>query len=96
MFCGQPAEKDFPMFLLTWVAYLLRMSEASSFLFSLGPIAGYDCGLASCRVLHIWRKRNCLCVDTIERSALCWVSVVCSLELDLPVAFSCVCELSIA
>lgn len=27
MFCGQLIEKDFPVFLLTWVAYLLRFQR---------------------------------------------------------------------
>lgn len=56
MFCGQSVETDFPMFLLMWVACLLRFAGASSFLFSLGSVVGCDCGLAS--VLSVVRLKE--------------------------------------
>lgn len=45
--CGQPIERDCPVFLLTWAACLLRASWASGSPLSRGPVVGCGCGLAS-------------------------------------------------
>lgn len=53
--CGQPIERDCPVFLLTWAACLLRVSWASGFLLSRGSVVGCGCGLAS------FLAESCMC-----------------------------------